>query len=479
MQIIPQYVTDAAASLTTVGTDLESAVTTATPGMTAITPMGADEVSAAISALFSGHGLDFLGAQAQASSFQQQFIDNLSASAVSYIGADSVAQNSLRTAIDTYIAGPLYPYIYTTLLQRSPGPANIIQPPIPTNVNPITLTVGGTGGPVLPVDANYGLAYLYGFQNPYSVFTPEQLWPTTPNLGNLSLNQSVALGTGDLNTALMTQIAAGNHVTVWGTSQGAVVESETIKQLMANGSPGADQVKFILTGNPESPDGGFMTRLVGGYIPLADITAYGATPPNSPYTVVNYTNQYDGVADWPRYPLNLVSDSNAVAGFLFGAHDYGIPYNPQQLPTSPGYTGNTTYYLDLEQNLPLVTPLREFVPAPYGNAIADLLQPDLRVISDMGYGSGDYADLSTPASFFEIPNPTTIIPDLIVGAQQGPTAALVDLGFLPSSQYPHGYPIDPMVDPSLNFPLPQTPTNGFSLITTTEGQLMTALGLRG
>jgi len=37
------------------------------------------------------------------------------------------------------------------------------------------------------------------------------------------------------------------------------------------------------------------------------------------------------------------------------------PYagTPIQLATSPGYTGNTTYYMSPTQNLPLLTPLRE------------------------------------------------------------------------------------------------------------------------
>ena len=67
----------------------------------------------------------------------------------------------------------------------------------------------------------------------------------------------------------------------------------------------------------------------------------------------------------------------------------------QQLPTSPGYTGNTTYYMVLTPNLPLLEPLRKGIPPyvaapppPYGEALTDLLQPDLRVLVDMGYGSG-------------------------------------------------------------------------------------------
>jgi hypothetical protein len=100
---------------------------------------------------------------------------------------------------------------------------------------------------------------------------------------------------------------------------------------------------------------------------------------------------------------------------------------------------------------------------PYGNAVADLLQPDMRVIVDMGYGSGEYANIPTPASLFEIPNPVNIVPDLAYGAVQGPEAAGVDLGLLPHSYYPMGqYPFSPVLDPGLNVPLPQTGLLGLS-----------------
>jgi hypothetical protein len=116
------------------------------------------------------------------------------------------------------------------------------------------------------------------------------------------------------------------------------------------------------------------------------------------------------------------------------------------------------------------------LPAPFGNALADLLQPDLRVIVDMGYGSGEYANIPTPASLFELPNPFTIVPDLAIGAVQGPQAALVDLGVLPQSMMPTGYPFNPALDPGLNFPLPQFPVTAISLLTGSEGELMRLLG---
>jgi hypothetical protein len=205
----------------------------------------------------------------------------------------------------------------------------------------------------------------------------------------------------------------------------------------------------------------------------------GATPPNSPYPTAIYTNQYDMAGDFPQYILNPVSDINAIMGFFFGAHIYAPADLTAaiQLPTSPGYNGQTTYYFTPQQNLPLLAPVRNYVIPPWDDAISDLLTPDLRVLVDLGYASGNYANIPTPGQFFELPDPFTIIPDLVVGAIQGPTAFAVDLGWLPPSMMPTTYPFVPTLDPHLNFPIGQHSVTGVSLITGAEGRLMRSLAL--
>jgi hypothetical protein len=176
-------------------------------------------------------------------------------------------------------------------------------------------------------------------------------------------------------------------------------------------------------------------------------------------------------------PTNTTASAISRNTHSTWCHDYA-PYptaGTVQLPTSPGYTGNTTYLFNLEQNVPLLTPLRQYLPAPYGNAFADLLQPDVRVIVDMGYGTGEYANIPTPASLFELPDPFTILPDLATGTIQGPQAFLHDLGF--PVNMPTGYPMDPELNPDLNFPLPQISTTGLSLLLGAEGDATKLLGL--
>jgi hypothetical protein len=125
-------------------------------------------------------------------------------------------------------------------------------------------------------------------------------------------------------------------------------------------------------------------------------------------------------------------------------------FNPAELadavqePVSADYYadgGTTEYYLIPTQDLPVLDPLRYL---PGGNILADMLQPDMRVIIDLGYDRTGDANLTTPA---EMVNPnidwTTVDSELALGAQQGITAAEVDMGMLPSSDLPDVYPYVP------------------------------------
>ncbi len=488
MQVIPGGLASAAQDVGRIGAALEEANAAAALRTSSVLPAGADEVSAAITPVFIDQSRIYRELAAQGQAFEQGFMRLLGAADVAYVEAEQAAEQALRDAVGELES----PLISFATQAENPAPAGI--PPLIVPSGPVALVVGGTTFP-LP-DAKYVGNIMANFlDNPtlspltgalgQSLYTPEQFWPFTPQLGNLTLGQSVAQGVQLLNTAINTEIAAGNNVIVYGTSQSSLVATDEIRNLMAMANPpDPGKLSFFLTGDPGNPNGGFFERFPGLYIPLFDVLMNGATPPNSPYPTVIFTNQYDMVTNLPQYVLNPVSDLNAFMGFaLFhGTHDYvdltpGQVGGAIQLPTSPGYTGSTRYYELLTQNLPLVSPLRLYVPAPYGNALADLLQPDLRVIVDMGYGSGEYANIPTPASLFELPNPFTIVPDLVHGAVQGPQAALVDLGLLPPSMMPTGYPFNPALDPGLNFPLPQSSVTGVSLLTGFEGQLMHALGL--
>lgn len=488
LNIQPWAVTDAAQGLQNIGTQLEEAVAQASaPTLGAAIPAAADEVSAMIAELFGTHGAQFQQVAGIAAQFQNQFINTLTQAAATYQATEQAGMQALRdvvTEIERPIIGPIVQTYFDSVYGVIPkGP----QPfPVPTNSS-VALLMGGTGLPFLGTNTINQVMNLYMPSGSIAapIWTPEQWWPLTPWVGGLTINQSMAQGLALFDSALRTELAAGNNVTVFGPSQGAAIATMEIRNLMAQGSPFVNQLSFVLEGNPNQPNGGIFERLVGAYIPLMDAYGNGVTPPNSPYHTIMYQNQYDGVAHFPRYPLNVVSDANAFMGFMLGAHDYvDFPSTAGniQLPTSPGYTGNTTYYFRLTQDLPLVQPLRTIpflsnvIPGlnpfqQFTNAVADLIQPDLRVLVDMGYGSYEYADIPTPASLISIPNPAAIIPALINGAIQGPQAFAVDMGWLPPSMMPHGYPFNPVLNPGLNFDLPQSPVTGLSMLLGLEGAI--------
>lgn len=187
--------------------------------------------------------------------------------------------------------------------------------------------------------------------------TPSQFFPFT-GLNSLTYDVSVAQGVTNLHTAIMAQLAAGNEVVVFGTSQSATIatfEMRYLQSLPAHLRPGLDELSFTLTGNPNRPDGGILTRF-GFSIPQLGFTLSGATPADA-YPTVDYAFQYDGVNDFPKYPLNVFATANAIAGILF-LHSGLIALPPDlasgvvQPVSSPDVL--TTYILLPSQDLPLL-----------------------------------------------------------------------------------------------------------------------------
>lgn len=78
----------AATTLSTIGTELTEANAQALC-TTEIAAPGADEISAAITALFNTHGRDFQAAATDASAIHQQFVQNMSAAANAYQQAEA------------------------------------------------------------------------------------------------------------------------------------------------------------------------------------------------------------------------------------------------------------------------------------------------------------------------------------------------------------------------------------------------------
>lgn len=127
---------------------------------------------------------------------------------------------------------------------------------------------------------------------------------------------------------------------------------------------------FVLLGNPNNPNGGILARFPGLYLQSLGLTFNGATP-DTDYATTIYTTQYDGFADFPKYPLNILADVNALLGIYY-SHSLYYGLTPEQvasgivLPVSSPDT-NTTYILLPNEDLPLLQPLRVCARAAAGS----------------------------------------------------------------------------------------------------------------
>jgi hypothetical protein len=278
-----------------------------------------------------------------------------------------------------------------------------------------------------------------------------------PALDGLTDQQTIDEATTELNTAI-TQTYAGDKIVDLSYSESTIAATQEMIALDAEqgqaGVPSPDSLSFVMLGDLNNPNGGILERL-SGLNPGIDY--YTATPSDTPYPTEIYTIQYDGVADFPQYPTDILADLNAVMGYTTAHLEYST-LTPAELatavvePTSPGYDGVTEYFMIPTQDLPLLEPLRA-MPG-IGPALADLIQPDLRVLVDMGYGDG-YADVPTEASFSTPDyNYSAIDADMALGLQQGITAAEVDMGMLPTSDLPDAYPYLPYVPGDTTVPNP-------------------------
>jgi hypothetical protein len=264
-----------------------------------------------------------------------------------------------------------------------------------------------------------------------AVYTPEQLRYIT-GFTDLTLDESVAVGRANLDACLRgvacmatsspftdttMQTVGGNTFVVQGVSQSSIISTYEKSHLIAHPVEGAT-ISFILVSNPDRPNGGFAERFVGGYIPLLGITFNGATPTNSPQPnpllTIDVAHQYDGWADFPTNPGNLLADLNALLGAVY-LHDKPLTVGgSSQLQ---GYYQDTTYYLKPSPVLPLLIPLAA-VPV-VGPTMAAALDPPLRVLVEAGYDRTINPGQPTPAQWGYTPNLVKTAADLVRSVPTG------------------------------------------------------------
>lgn len=202
------------------------------------------------------------------------------------------------------------------------------------------------------------------------------------------MGRSVAQGV--VATTALIKNTAGPKVVI-ATSQGAAVADQVLADLAADShAPPKSELLFVIVADPLRP-GGILSGLPPGiYIPIADYTTRSV--PESQYDVVVLKQEYDGIADFPDRPWNLLADANALAGIVYlhvrehdGASYTGIP-ETGGVTTVNDLQGRTTTYLLPTRNLPLTQPLRDLgVPG----AAVDALDGVLRPVIDAGYARND------------------------------------------------------------------------------------------
>ncbi|BBX07249.1 PE-PPE domain-containing protein [Mycolicibacterium aichiense] len=342
----------------------------------------------------------------------------------------------------------------------------------------VALIVPGTGTPnpsVPPPGTNYMQNAVNYYIQPLApacatVCTPEpvpyiaQFWPFPfagwGGLNGAKWNVSVASGVQSLNDQIDAANTAdpGGDVVIFGYSQGATVSNLVKRQLAdANGGVIPQQYSFVFIGDPQRPNGGLFERLAWlGTVPVLDAT-FGQPAPTDTTVLpaVNTTDiafQYDGVADFPANPLNLLADLNALAGFWYVHGTYlapkgtdpstALPYgytipeletamNCSQSPKNCQTYNDTLYITIPAKTLPIMQPLLDIGAATGTTAIikpfVDLISPVTRVLIETGYDRSNYGQ-PTPFTIFTPINPVTLSVDLAKAAVQGIHDALGDLG---------------------------------------------------
>ncbi len=120
--VAPDFVTSAAADLESIRSALDAAHAAAAAPTTRLVAAGADEVSAAVAALFAGHGQEFQALSAQASAFHQQFVQALTSGAGSYLATEAANASPLQTVLQTVAAAsPLQTVAAASPLQTVQG----------------------------------------------------------------------------------------------------------------------------------------------------------------------------------------------------------------------------------------------------------------------------------------------------------------------------------------------------------------------
>jgi len=240
--------------------------------------------------------------------------------------------------------------------------------------------------------------------------TPEQFCPFVciPGQPAMDFATSLSTGVGLLDQAILPQLLAGDNVTVFGYSQSAAITTIEMNNLIAGagttGYPTLDQLAnmhVVLIGDPNNPIGGILDRFQfpdDQHLPFVNIPLSLDATPTEHIASDIYTGEYDGWANFPQDPTNLLAVINALIGILT-VHPYYQDYTAEQLASAVnvGTIGDANFYM-IPQNLPILQFMYNGGTA--GQFFGDFFSPWARLVIDWGYGNAGDPDVN---GLYQIP----------------------------------------------------------------------------
>ena len=272
-------------------------------------------------------------------------------------------------------------------------------------------------------------------------------FPQWGGLEAMTYDHSVADGVVSLTAALQNELTnpTSEPIAIFGSSQSATVAT-ILKRSLATATPeDKDLLEIVLTGNPNRPNGGLLSRFAPLSIPPIGFTANGATPTDTGIKTTDIAFQYDIAADFPRYPLNLFALLNSFIGMdIHGSYTVTRNgYTELELlqaiedPANRQTFGDTTYITIPTKDLPLVQPIRQFGVAQGISEITEplvaLLEPTLRVLVELGYDRSVEYGHPTAGALFPRIDPGKLVFDLADAVRTGLEDAAAEIAATPHS----------------------------------------------
>ena len=265
-----------------------------------------------------------------------------------------------------------------------------------------------------------------GPYNTVAVITPEESTNLLDSIarGLVALDSCIGSTTCDYNEGIGSSAPSSSDAfVVFGFSQSAAIamlEKRALADQYAVGE--GPEVTFVVIGNAR-PNGGLVARDIGGVFTKLvlgvsrDQLVTELAPTDTPYATVDIAVQYDLFSDAPLNPVNLLAVLNAYMGLITLHQNYPNYSLRQPGVVDQGKYGDTHYYLIPTPVLPLLMPLQKLGPA--GAALADILDPPLRVLVETAYDRSASPGVPTPWNPFYFEDPVKLTRDLLVSVPTG------------------------------------------------------------